>query len=78
MWYWYYDTPIGRIVIFKRPYTDAYVIEFNKEQSYNYSTPDKAADDAFCHSTGIFSWDDQIMYDVPDSISEWEYGWLDL
>ena len=71
---WYFDTPIGRAAISKMPGKEMYCFSFNDEPGDQHRNPKVLADNAFCHSVGVWEWDNQSRYDVPDDIREWSRG----
>lgn len=67
----YYDSPIGRIVI--KYINNRYYIIINSDYYGPYTSAVAAADDVYCHATGCFEWDilDCDIDDVPTDIYEW-------
>lgn len=71
---YYYKSPIGPMYIKYDQSKGNYLLIINGIDYGHYQSPDAAADDVFCHSTGCFEWDklDGSMIDVPTSIAEWD------
>lgn len=68
---WYFDTPIGRAVIDRRPGEKKYYFAFNGQEGDYHENPNVLADNAFCHCVGVWEWDSQYQYDVPEHIADW-------
>lgn len=71
---WYFDTPIGRAVIDRKPGQDTYYFAFNGEEGDRSNNPKVLVDNAYCHCVGVWEWDKQNTYDVPDDLRNWSRG----
>ncbi len=69
---WYYHSPIGVMKIFQSN-SGRFILEILGERFF-YHSPQAAADDVYCHTTGCYEWDslDGSVLDVPSGIRDWD------
>ncbi|MBR4668402.1 MAG: hypothetical protein IKO76_06570 [Butyrivibrio sp.] len=71
---WYFDTPIGRAIISRDNDQSDYCFSFNGHIGDYHRDPEVLADNAFCHCVGVWEWDRQYEYDVPNTLDDWLRG----
>lgn len=71
---WYYNSPIGRMKIFKNS-SGRYLLQIKDTIYGSYNSAVAAADDVYTFATGCEQWDSLVSQeDPPDNIQEWEFS----
>lgn len=69
---WFYQSPIGKMYIFKNK-TGKYSLKINGIIYGSYNSAIAAADDVFTFTTGCYEWDVlNCTFEPPTDIYEWD------